>query len=192
MFFRFALAAFMGLSACSDTGDGDPVPSPAGVTGPGTVTELRQIATLPGGYAGQIRIVGDGWPSSSSAQELTLTFQMEGLAGVRQFELRVQPEPASAFDVSGAVFAPTQPFVTPFASGIQMEGSVMRMGGASLSGDVDGAAVLGTLTIRTSNSFNAFTRARLVVTLLSIGPSSSQRDEYQSGTLRLGIDVGRR
>lgn len=192
MLLRFALAAFMGLSACSDNGDGDPDPNPTGVTGAGTLTELRQIATLPGGYAGQIRIVGDGWPADNSAQELTLTFQMEGLAGVRQFELRVQPEPASAFDASGAVFTPTQPFVTPFASGIQMEGTVMRMGGASLSSVVEGTAALGTLTIRTSSSFNTFTDARLVVSLLSIGPSSSQRDEYESETLQLGIDVGGR
>jgi len=187
VFFRFALAAFMGLSACSDTGDGDPVPNPADITGPGTVTELRQIATLSGGYAGQIRIVGDGWPASSSAQELTLTFQMEGLAGVRQFELRVQPEPSSAFDVSGAVFAPTQPFVTPFASGIQMEGSVMRMGGASLSGAVDGLASLGSLTIHTASTFN--NSARLVVTLISIGPSSSERDEFTIFGPQLGIEV---
>ena len=126
---------------------------------------------------------------STSAQNLQLTFQMEDLAEVRQFEVRVQPEPANAFDVDSAVFAGSQPFVTPFASGIQISGNVMRMGGASLGTGVSGAASLGTLTIRTSSSFNSFTEARLVVTLLSIGPSSSQRDEYQSETLRLGIDV---
>ncbi len=190
MLFRFALAAFMGLSACSDGDGGDAVPNPTG--GPGSVTELRQAATLSGGFAGRILIAGQGWPVSTSAQDLSLTFQMEGLAGVRQFELRVQPEPANAFDMDTAIFAAAQPFVTPFASGIQIEGNVMRMGGASLGAGVDGTAALGTLTIRTSSSFNSFTDARLVVTLLSIGPSSSQRDEYQSETLRLGIDVSDR
>jgi hypothetical protein len=187
--FRFAVAAFMGLSACSDGDGGNAVPNPGDVTGPGTITELRQTATLSGGYAGRIRITGEGWPVSTSAQNLQLTFQMEDLAEVRQFEVRVQPEPANAFDVDSAVFAASQPFVTPFASGIQISGNVMRMGGASLGTGVSGAASLGTLTIRTSSSFNSFTEARLVVTLLSIGPSSSQRDEYQSETLRLGIDV---
>ena len=72
MLLRFALAAFMGLSACSDNGDGDPVPNPTGVTGAGTLTELRQIATLPGGYAGQIRIVGEipRMTSSRSAADI--------------------------------------------------------------------------------------------------------------------------
>ncbi len=192
MLFRFVLAGFMGLSACSDDGGNSPIPNPGGVNGPGAVTELRQSATLSGGYAGQIRIDGEGWPANTSAQVLRLTFLVDGMAGVRQFELRVEPEPASAFDISAAVFAATQPFVTPFASGIQMEGNIMRMGGASLTGDLDGAGTLGTLTIQTSSNFNAFTDARLVVTLLSIGPSSSQRDEYESDKLRLGINVGGR
>ena len=191
MLFRFALAAFMGLSACSDGDSGNAVPNPGDVTGPGSITELRQTARLSGGYASRIRIDGEGWPASTSAQDLRLTFQMEGLAGVRQFEMRVQPEPANAFDIDSAVFAPAQPFVTPFASGIQTEGDLMRMGGASLGAPVDGSAPLGTLTIRTSSSFNSFTDARLVVTVLSIGPSSSLRDVYQSETLQLGIDVSR-
>jgi hypothetical protein len=190
--FRYALAAFMGLSACSDDGGNDAVPNAGDVAGPTTTVELRQTASLSGGYASQIRIDGEGWPANTSAQDLTLTFVMQAMTGVRQFELRIEPEPASAFDVAGAVFAATQPFVTPFASGIQLEGDVMRMGGASLSGGVDGVATLGTLTIRTSNNFNAFTDARLVVTLLSIGPSSSDRDEYQTGTLQLGVNVGGR
>lgn len=188
MLFRFVLAAVVGLSACSDDG-GDTVPNAGDVTGPGTVTTLRQAATLSGGYANRISLGGEGWPVSSGAQEMTITFQMDGMAGVGQFEMRVTPEPANAFDVDGAVFAAAQPFVTPFASGIQIEGGAMRMGGASLGSGVDGTASLGTLTIRTSSSFNSFTNARLVISALSVGPSSSQRDGYESDILRLGIDV---
>lgn len=189
MLFRFVLAAVVGLSACGDDGGGNAAPNPGDVTGPGTVTTLRQTATLSGGFANRIRLGGEGWPVSSAAQELTVTFQLDGMAGVRQFEMRVTPEPANAFDMDTAVFAAAQPFVTPFASGIQIENGAMRMGGASLGGGVDGTATLGTLTIRTSSSFNTFTDARLVVTTLSVGPSSSQRDGYDSDVLQLGIDV---
>ena len=147
--------------------------------------EIVSSTSLVGNYVAAISI--STIPMTLGASEpLTVAFTVEGLKGVRQYELRVQPEPANAFDISGAVFATAQPFVTPFASGIQIEGNVMRMGGASLGGGVDGAAVLGTLTIRTSSSF---TDARLVLTQMSIGPSSSQRDAFSGFSPRLGVAV---
>ena len=65
----------------------------------------------------------------------------------------------------------------------------MRFGGASLASAVSGNVTLGTLTLRTASTFSTFTQARLVVTLLSIGPSSSQRDRYDGSALRLGVSV---
>lgn len=193
MVLRFALAAFLGLSACSDEGGNESLPNPGDVNGPGSSQALRQSVPLNGSFASAIQITGEGWPASTGAQQLVLNFEMEGLAGVRQAELRVRPEPPEAFDLSSAVFAAAQPFVTPFASGIQTEvqdgATVLRMGGASLASAVNDKASLGTLTIRTANSFNSFTDARLVVTSLSLGPSSSQRDSYDAQTLNLGVVV---
>lgn len=150
--------------------------------------DIVASTALAGDYVAAISISAS--PTTLGASGLiSMVFNAEGLKGVRQFELRVQPEPSNAFDASGAVFTPTQPFVTPFASGIQIEGSVMRMVGASLSSVVDGAATLGTLTIRTSSTFGSFASARLMVTLLSIGPSSSQRDEFNTFDPQLGVAV---
>jgi hypothetical protein len=189
--FRFALAVVLGLSACSDDGGNDAAGPDVGETDPGAVTELRQSASLTGEFAGKISIDGQGWPANTSAQKLTINFHMEALAGVRQFELLITPVPANAFEISSAVFAATQPFQElPANNGIQVEGEAMRMGGAIFGNNIDGNATLGTFTIRTSSNFNAFTNAQLVVSLLEIGPSSSQRDRYESETLQLGIDVG--
>jgi hypothetical protein len=191
---RFALAAVLGISACSDdTGGNDNLPNPGDLNGPGSSTELRQTATLSGDFAGAIRIEGQGWPADGGSQELTLTFQLEALADVGQAELRVRPEPAAAFDLTGASFAAAQPFIT-FGNGVQLEthdgGSELRIGGASLGTRVSGDAPLGTLTIRTSSDFASHPEATLVVTALSLGPSSSQRDVYDRSTLNLGVRVG--
>ena len=149
-----------------------------------TVTSML----LAGDYASAMFISAS--PTTLGASEsISVLFSAEGLKGVRQFEMRVSPEPASAFDVDDAVFAATQPFVTPFASGIQLEGGTMRIGGASLGGGVDGDAELGRLTIRMSSNFNESTDARLLVTVLSIGPSSSMRDEYSAFDPELGVTI---
>lgn len=189
MLFRYALAALVGFSACTDDTASGPDPAPGSATPPGSTAALRQSADLAGAYLKLLRITGDGWKATGGGQELTLTFEADGLDQVRQFELIVQPDPASAFDLDGAVFAPKQPFVTPFASGIELNGANMRFGGASLARAVSGNVTLGTLTLRTASTFSAFTQARLVVTLLSVGPSSSQRERYDGNALRLGVSV---
>ena len=187
MLFRLALAAFMGLSACSDDGSKDTISNPGG---DGAAAELRQSATLPGSYANRIRIVGDAWEANGPGQEITLVFELAGISGIRQFDMTVRVEPASAFDLSSAVFTPpASDLLTPLPNGVQPGDGQVRVVWAM----VDRTEPLppthgaGTLTLRTSSSFNAFTQARLVVSALSIGPSATLRDSYTEDNLHLGI-----
>lgn len=190
MLLSAAFAALVGLAACADDTTAGPDAGPGTGVVPGTTTALRQSVDLTGPYLKQLRITGS-W-QAAQGQDLTLTFEGGGLDQVRQFEVVVEPAPASAFDTDGAVFAPKAPFVTPFASGIELNGATMRFGGASLASAVSGDVTLGTLTLRAASSFSALTKARLIVTLVSIGPSSSRRDRYDGAALRLGVEVSAR
>ena len=187
LLFRFALAAIAGLSACSDEDGGGNIPDPGDVTGPGSQA-LRQQATLSGPYAGGVRIVANGLDASGPGQEVSLAFELDDADQVRQFDLIVEADPPSAFDMASAVAAVQQPFVTPLPTGVQVDGGSLRVIGASLTTSGTGTQALATLRLPTSSSFGTFSRARLVVTLLSIGPASAQRDEYGE-SLRLGVSL---
>jgi len=187
--------ALLTSAACSDadpgpgSGDTSSLPTPAGLTDPAAAMEYRQQAELDGRFVTGINIVGDTWTARGPHQDVTLTFEAVGLSQVRQFELIVQPSPASAFDLSNAAFALATPPWT-FSPGVQvLEDNSLRLGGASLGYSVDGTQHLGSLTLKTSGSFNSLSQARIGVLLFSIGPSSQERDNFEAGELNLGVKV---
>ncbi|MEE2657411.1 MAG: hypothetical protein VX733_02835 [Candidatus Latescibacterota bacterium] len=187
---RCLLAAFVGFSACS--GDNEPtvaIPNVSGVNSPTSGAKLRQSVDLDGRYATGVRIEGDHWQAQEPAQEVQFTVVMSGMREVRQFELTISPDPPEAFDLSTAVFKAKTGFLNPFPSGLQFEGTNMRMGAANLSSVVTDEDTLGTFRITTASTFGRLTPARLEVIRLSIGPSSTQRDTYDAQELRLGVDV---
>ena len=151
--------------------------------------EYRQQAELDGRFVTGISIVGDTWKAWGPHQDVGLTFEVEGLSQVRQFELIVQPSPASAFDLSSAAFALASPPWT-ISPGVQvLENNRLRIGGASLGHSVDGTQRLGSLTLKTSGSFSSLSQARIGVLLFSIGPDSQERDNFGAGELNLGVNV---
>lgn len=195
-FHFIALGCALLLSvACSDadpspgSADASKLPTPPGLTGDPADTEYRQEAALEGRFITGIKIVGDAWKASGPHQDVSLTFEAHGLSEARQFELIVQPSPADAFDLSSAAFALASPPWT-FSPGIQvLEDNGVRLGGASLGFSVEDTQLLGTLTLKTSRSYNSLTEARLGVVLLSIGPSSQERDSFGAAELNLGVSV---
>ena len=205
MLLRFALASLAGLSACSEE-DSSGNPSSPGevvapveeevvapveeeeVVAPVEETGLRLTADLSGSFAQRFRIVGEGLDASGPGQEISLTFEVDGADQVRQFDIRLEAEPPAAFDLANAEATLETPFVTPVPNGVVVTGAELRVLGASLTTSVTGTQALGTLRIRTASGYDASTGARLVLTLLSIGPSSSERDEYGSD-IGLGISL---
>ena len=151
-------------------------------------SELRQSVALDGDYASEVLIEGD-WTASSGGQEITLVFSARDLNNLRQIELILEPTPASAFDLESAAFTPQDPIVT-LGSGVELiEGDLLHLGGASISDPVEGDQQLGTFTVRTSDAFTSETSAQIEVTLLSLGPSSTDREAYNQEDLGLGVVV---
>ena len=150
---------------------------------------LRLSVELGGSYAGEFLIEGDEWKATSGGREVALLFSGRELKNVRQVELILEPVPVSAFDLDSAAFAPEDPFIT-FGNGVEpLDGGRVRIGGASVSKTIVGYQQFGTFTVRTSEGFNSGTKARIEVSFLSLGPSSSDREEYHREELRLGVVV---
>ena len=152
-------------------------------------SEPRQQVRLDGQYIAEIRIEGDSWQASGPQQEIALTFAASGLSSFRQLELILKLSPPSAFDLASAAFEPVAPLVT-LPPGVEVsDGTQLRAGAASLTQDLVGDRILGTLTLTTSSSFNALTRAQIDVVLLSVGPRVLERETYEAQQLNLGVVV---
>ena len=187
------------LVCTSHCGESDPYASVAMQPEPGNTNgdngdipqliKLRQTARLEGTYGGEIRIDGDSWKAVSSQEEISLSFNGKDLKNIRQIEFILEFHPLDAFDFSSAVFVPQDPLLT-FGAGVeQLENGQLRIGAASVSSNVEGEQALGRFTIRTSATFNPLNSAHIEVTFLSLGPSSSDRENYQRQELTMGVVV---
>ena len=166
------------------TGDGaGPGETPDGGNG------LNAAAALAGSYAHGLRVEA-GLPASLDAgAQVGLTFAVEGMVDVRQFEAVVELEPAGAFDPASAIFEPASPFIT-FGPGAEVRSeNTLRIGGASLGSGQSGTAVLGTMKLNATAAIGAAESVVLRLTLFSIGPSSSLRDTYATGELQMEVRI---
>ncbi len=177
------------LLQCSEAEPGVAHPPLPAAGKAAAASELRQSVVLDGAYAGEVLIEGNNWEAASGGQEVALLFSGRKLNDIRQVELILELIPASAFDLESAAFAPEDPFVT-FGSGVEpLDNGRLRLGGASVSETIEGDHQFGTFTVRTSDGFNSQTETRIEVNFLSLGPSSTDREEYQHEDLGLGVVV---
>ena len=146
-------------------------------------------AQLDGRYAQSIRIEGDQFTATGPGQEVVLTFAAQGMVNVKQFELRIEIEPANALAFAGSSFAATEPFLTPPFSIELTEEGLWRTGGASITQTKKGDDLLGTLTLRTSDDFDAGMQVQVRVAFFSLGPSFSDRDDYTATDLNMGVMI---
>lgn len=155
---------------------------------PSEASRLNLEAKLNGRYVQGISIDKGNWRATGPGQDLALTFRATGMRNVRQFRLKVQADPADAFDLTASRFTSVEPF---FAPGIDLPAPGQVETGAAIFGNqqVEGDGALGTLTLRTSPAFTAATRVRLQVILFSIGPNSTSRDEYSAEEMNLGVVI---
>lgn len=186
MLLRFAIATLAGLTACSEEDSSGNPSSPGEVVAPVEEQGLRMTADLSGPFAERFRIVGEGLDASGPGQVVSLTFEVHGADRLRQFDMRLRVEPASAFDLENVAGSVETPFVTPVPNGVQVEGEELRFLGASLTDSVTGTHPLGTLRLRTASGYDPSVEVRLVLTSLSLGPNSQERDEYDA---ELGVGV---
>ena len=145
-------------------------------------------AQLDGRYAQSIRIEEGQFTATGPGQEIVLTFAAQGMVDVKQFELRLEIEPANALAFEGSSFAATEPFINPLGIVLTEEG-LWHTGGASITETKKGDDILGTLTLRTGDGFDASVQVQVRVTFFSLGPSSSDRDDYTAVDLNIGVVI---
>jgi hypothetical protein len=152
--------------------------------------QLLDMVDLDGRYIDSMLIAPEGLEDLSPGEEVTITFEATGLAQVRQFEIVVELSPLSAFAVDRSIFRPQRPFISPFASGIEFnEDGTLRLGGASLASAGEGDQSLGTLTLTTTSQLANLSDVTVEVTLISLGPTFSDRDRFEGEDMHLGIAV---
>ena len=146
-------------------------------------------AQLDGRYAQSIHIEESQFTATGPGQEVALTFAAQGMVNVKQFELLLEIEPANALAFAGSSFAATDPFLTPPFSIELTEEGLWRTGGASITETKKGNDILGTLTLRTGDGFDAGMQVQVRVAFFSLGPSFSDRDDYTAADLNMGVVI---
>ena len=113
--------------------------------------------------------------AASAGEQVQVPLSAAGMVGVKQVEIILTVLPAEAFDLAAATFTPAFGF-SP-GSGVEVLGDDQIKGGvATLSETVDGDGALGVFTLTMSSSFSRESSAEIVVSSVSLGPSSMDRD----------------
>ena len=169
-----------------------PLPFPSNMSSTADTNDelaLKANVELNGRYVKGVRIDGDSFSANAPGQDVEITFAATGLSNVKQFEIRLRIEPEAAFDLAASSFAPLQPFISPPTSVERTEDGLWRTGGASVTRVVEGDATFGTLKLKTASGFDGNTQVRLQVDYFSIGPSFSDRDDYNANDLQMGTII---
>ncbi len=159
-----------------------------------TIAESEDIELVPekelnGRYIRSVSLSGGQLSTGTEGQLIEIFVNATGLANVKQFEMILHADPDDSFELAESTFVPAQPFISPPNSIEITENGRWRTGGASISGDVNGDASLGTLKLITGRGFDKIDRSILYLDFFSIGPSSSDRDDYYEKDLSVGITI---
>ena len=142
-------------------------------------------AILNGQYIQSLQITGGPWQADGPDQEVVLTIGATGLAGVKQLEMVFAFQPPEMFDLDAAVFKPTQPAFITVGSGLESAGDAQLRAGAISFQEQNGEMILGTLRLKLNNAFTDQTQATVRLVLVSIGPSSLEREIFESEVAQL-------
>ena len=111
--------------------------------------------------------------AAGAGEQVQVPLSAAGMVGVKQFEVTLTVLPADAFDLEATTF--TSAF--GFSPGVELLGDgQIKSGAATLGEAVDGDGALGVFTLTMSSSFSRESPAELVVSSVSIGSSSVDRD----------------
>lgn len=111
--------------------------------------------------------------AAGAGEQVQVGVSAAGMVGVNQFEVTLTVLPADAFDLAATTF--TSAF--GFSPGVELLGDgQVKSGAAALGEVVDGDGALGVFTLTTSSSFSRNSPAEVVVSSVSLGSSSVDRD----------------
>ena len=111
--------------------------------------------------------------AAGAGEQVQVAVSAAGMVGVNQFEVTLTVLPAGAFDLAATTFTPA----FGFSPGVELlGGGQVKSGAAALGETVDGDGSLGVFTLTTSSSFSINSPAEVVVSSVSIGSSSVDRD----------------
>lgn len=111
--------------------------------------------------------------AAGAGEQVQVAVSAAGMVGVNQFEITLTVLPAEAFDLAATTFEPA----FGFSPGVEPLGNGQIKSGAAATGEaVDGDGALGVFTLTTSSSFSRNSPAEVVVSSVSIGSSSVDRD----------------
>jgi len=121
-------------------------------------------------------------------ETVQVTLSAVGMVGVKQFDITLEVSPADAFDLSATIFDPSAFLPGSISPGAEFpaEGQV-KSGAANFTSAKDGDGPLGTFTLTTSDAIGD----SVVITVMrvSLGPTSTARDEFGADALGLSIIV---
>ena len=121
---------------------------------------------------------------------VSLNVTASDMVGVSQYDITIRVSPADAFDLSksGTTFTPPAGFVAPGTEPNQEEGT-LKVGAANFEEAVDGSSSLGDFVLTASQSLDASTKATITVHMVSVGPSSTERDVFDADAVGISIVV---
>ena len=122
---------------------------------------------------------------------VTIEMAAAGLVGVKNVDVYVDVSDAAAFDIAGATMVMgggLSQFIVPGGAQVVSD-TQFRLGAAGLLGAYTGDEGTWTITVPASATLTADTEASLTVALISVGPSASERDEFDADALGLSISV---
>ncbi len=111
--------------------------------------------------------------AAGAGEQVQVPLSAAGMVGVKQFEVTLTVLPEDAFDLAATTFTPA----FGFSPGVELLGDgQVKSGGATLGEAVDGDGALGVFTLTMSSSFSRDSPAEIVVSSVSLGASSLDRD----------------
>ena len=111
--------------------------------------------------------------AAGAGEQVQVAVSAAGMVGVNQFEVTLTVLPADAFDLAATTFTPA----FGFSPGVEELGDgQVKSGAAALGEAVDGDGALGVFTLTMSSSFSRNSPAEVVVSSVSLGSSSVDRD----------------
>ena len=143
-------------------------------------------AAVAGDNANVVISLDGAHAAAGAGEQVQVPLSAAGMVGVKQVEIILTVLPAEAFDLAATTFTPAFGF-SP-GPGVEVLGDDQIKGGvATLSETVDGDGALGVFTLTMSSSFSRESPAEIMVSSVSLGPSSMDRDVVGVGAEGLFI-----
>ena len=130
-------------------------------------------AAIAGNNANVVISLDGEHAAADAGEQVQVPLSAAGMVGVKQFEVILTVLPADAFDLAATTFTSD----LGFSPGVELLGDdQIKSGVATLGEAIDGDGTLGVFTLTMSSSFTRESPAEIVVSSVSLGSSSLDRD----------------